>query len=131
MVDKKRFYKILIAEDEHFILSMYSKKFKKEGFNVEEACDGEEAWRKVESFNPDVLLLDISMPKKSGIEVLKSIRKEEKFDKLIIVMLTNFGEREYMEKTLNEGANDFLVKSSLNPSEIVEEVKKKLLFKNN
>lgn len=117
--------KILIAEDEEVLLNVLKDRFEAEGWEVITARDGEEAVGAIRKFRPDLVLLDLLMPKKDGFEVLKEIRGDPEFKTLpIIVVLSNLGSDEDIKKALALGANDYFVKTQHPMSEIVEKAKK-------
>lgn len=123
---KNKKLKVLIAEDDVFILEMYLVKLSSDGFEVLTAGNGEEALKKIEEEKPDVVLLDLLMPKIDGWGVLEKIKKKEsdKEKKPIIIVLTNLGEKSNIEKALSMGADDYLIKSFFTPEEIVSKMKK-------
>jgi len=117
--------KILIAEDEEVLLNVLKDRFEAEGWEVTTARDGEEAVESIKKIRPDLVLLDLLMPKKDGFEVLKEIRGDPEFKTLpIIVVLSNLGSDEDIKKALSLGANDYFVKTQHPMSEIVEKAKK-------
>ncbi len=120
--------KILIIEDDSFLSDMYNTKFSSEGFEVTLAEDGEAAIsllsEKKEDF--DMILLDVVMPKMNGIETLTKIKKIEKYKDVPVVMLTNLGQKEEIDKAISLGAKDYLVKSNYTPSEVVQKVSEML-----
>lgn len=120
--------KILLVEDDQFISEIYYKKLIDSGFDVKLTQDGFSAVSLFEEFQPDVVLLDIMLPKKSGWEVLEEISRIKKVLKIDskIIMLTNLGEKEKIEQALKMGAEDYLIKASLIPSELVEMIKDKI-----
>jgi len=115
--------KILIVDDEPFNLDLLEQELTDQGYAVERANDGEEALKKVESFLPDVILLDYMMPKMNGIEVLKELRKRE--CDVPVIMLTAYGTIERAVMAIKEGAYDFLTKP-FEPDHITLTVKKAL-----
>ena len=115
--------KVLIVDDDAFLLDMYSIKFKESGFSVEIAQNGEEAVEKVKELNPDVILLDIVMPKLDGFEVLRAFKKDKIAENALIIILTNLGQKEDIEKGLALGAADYIIKAHFTPSEVVAKVK--------
>lgn len=115
---------ILLVEDDPFLIDIYSTKLKEAGFSVRVADDGKEALREVKKDTPDLLLLDIVLPSFNGWEILRKIEKDDKLKVLKIVILSNLGEKEEIEKGLKLGAAKYLVKAHYTPSEIVEEIKK-------
>ena len=118
--------KVLIVEDDKFLRDLASQKLSKEKLNVISAVDGEQGILVAEREIPDVVLLDILLPGIDGFEVLRRIRANPLLNNTKVAMLSNFGQREDIEKALKIGANQFLVKANYTLDEIVEEVKKML-----
>ena len=118
--------KVLIVDDDAFLLDMYSIKFKESGFLVEIAKNGEEAIAKAKSLNPDVILLDIVMPKMDGFDVLREIKKNNIAPGAKIFILTNLGQKEDVDRGLKLGASDYIVKAHFTPSEVVAKVRNSL-----
>jgi len=118
--------KILIVEDEKFLRTLMTKKLDQENFDTITAVDGEEALKKIKKEKPDLVLLDILLPSITGWEVLKKIKKDPKMKDLPVLMLTNLGEKEDVEKGLEMGASDYIIKAHFTPSEIVDKVRKYL-----
>ncbi|MBS1140651.1 MAG: Response regulator receiver [Proteobacteria bacterium] len=102
--------KILIVDDEPNIVISLEFLMKKEGFAVAVAVDGEEALAKVADFNPDLVLLDVMMPKKSGFEVCEALRADPSRGGLLIVMLTAKGRDTEVAKGLAIGADAYVTK---------------------
>lgn len=121
--DKK---KILIVEDDRFLSEMYATKLTASGFEVETAEDGQEALAKVKEQKPDLILLDIVLPKMDGFEFLRSFKKDPASEKILVVILTNLGQKEEVDKGLKLGANDYIIKAHFTPTEVVAKVKKLL-----
>ncbi|MDD5634296.1 MAG: response regulator [Candidatus Omnitrophica bacterium] len=115
--------KILIVEDTVGIAKALKYRLEKRGFNVNQAFDGEEAMEKIPQFNPDVILLDAYLPKLNGIDICRKLRADEKYKKIIIIMISASEEN----KTLSEeaGARDFMLKP-YDPEELIEKIKKYL-----
>ena len=112
--------KILIVDDDEFLLEMYSLKFKDSGFDVDSAKGGEETLAKLrEGARPDIMLLDVVMPVMDGFEVLRIAKKENLIPKTIVVILTNLGQKEDVDKGMALGADDYIVKAHFTPSEVV------------
>jgi len=116
-------YKLLLAEDDIQLVDMYKRKFELEGFDVHIAENGEEAINQLETFTPDLVLLDIMMPKVSGLEVLRSIRENPKQKDILVVILTNLGNESTSEEIYKLGATDYIVKAELTPLEVTNKVK--------
>ena len=118
--------KILIVEDEQSLLKLLELNFKSSGYEVFKAINGEEAFAVAMREQPNLILLDILLPGESGINVWERLKKNEKTKAIPVVMLTNFNEPERIEQARKKGAVDYLVKSSNDPSTVLEKVKKYL-----
>jgi len=118
--------KILLVEDDSFLLSMYGTKFELEGFKVIMAEDGEKAVRLALKEKPDIILLDIILPKMNGFEVLRQLKAEPATAVIPVILLTNLSQKEDIEKGLAMGAQDYLIKAHFMPSEVVDKIKKVL-----
>ena len=126
--------KILLVEDDPFLIDIYTTKLKESGFKLEIADNGEEALKKIRERNlrnskkktlwPDVLVLDIVLARIDGWQVLQEIKKDEKLKDLKIIVFTNLGQKEEVEKGLALGATKYLIKAHYTPSELVEEIEK-------
>ncbi|MFA5954340.1 MAG: response regulator [Patescibacteria group bacterium] len=114
--------KILIIEDEAFLAEMYDTKFRDLGYTVILGHDGMQGVQLMKKERPDLVLLDIIMPGVDGYEVLKMVRKDPETKDLLIVVLSNLGQEEEITKGLQLGADDYLVKSDLTPSQLVEKI---------
>ena len=114
--------KILIIDDDPFIADMYVLKFKDEHFDVVVARTGKEGLKKVQEFNPDLILLDIVMPDMDGFHVLEEMKKQGGRAHKII-LLTNLGQKEDVKRGMGLGASDYLVKAHFTPSEVLERVR--------
>ncbi|HBG81213.1 TPA: response regulator [candidate division CPR2 bacterium] len=115
--------KILIVEDDLQLVDMYKKKFDLEGFVTEMAGDGEKALEKIQEFKPDIILLDIMMPKIDGLEVLKQIRADKETKDTLVIMLTNLSSESVAAQIHKLGATDYIVKADFTPLEVANRVK--------
>jgi len=115
---------ILLVEDDPFLVDIYTTKLKEAGFSVQVAIDGKEALKKIKEDIPDLLLLDIVLPNFNGWEILRKIERDDELKALKVVILSNLGEKQEIEKGLKLGAVKYLVKAHYTPSEVIEEVKK-------
>lgn len=115
--------KVLIVEDDTYISDMYRIKLESDGFEVEVATDGQAGLDAIINNHPDLVLLDVVMPKMDGFSVLQKIRKNPDFKNMPIVMLTNLGQKESVEKGLLLGANGYIIKAHFTPSEVVDKIK--------
>ncbi|PLX21765.1 response regulator [Candidatus Parcubacteria bacterium] len=116
--------KILIVEDDEFLLSMYSTKFEIEGYEVVIAANGEEGVEKSRNSNPDIILLDIMLPQMDGFDVLKKIKASRETNSIPVILLTNLSQKQDVEQGLSLGADDYLVKAHFMPSEVVDKIKR-------
>lgn len=119
--------KILIAEDEAPMLEALANKFKKEGFTVLTAVDGQTAYDLANREHPDMMLLDIIMPKLDGISLVKKIRQVSHWGEDVpMIMLTNLSDPQSVSDAANYGVFDFLVKTDWRLEDVADLVKKKL-----
>lgn len=114
---------ILLVEDDPFLSDIYSTKLESAGFGLSVAYDGEEVFKKIEEKTPELILLDIVLPKMDGFEVLKKLKSDLRFNKIPVILLTNLGQKEDIDKGMSLGAQDYLIKANFIPSEIVEKIK--------
>jgi two-component system, OmpR family, alkaline phosphatase synthesis response regulator PhoP len=115
--------KILIAEDDQFILKAYIAGLTDAGFDVVSESDGNEIIKKVKSEKPDIILLDIMMPGKNGFDTLAELKMDDELKKIPVVILSNLGQESDVAKGTALGAIDYLVKSNLTMVEVVEKIK--------
>lgn len=119
--------KVLIVEDDKFLADIYQTKFELEGFKVFVAGDGEQGLKLAKSKEPAIILLDILLPKLDGFAVLQTLKQQEETKSIPVILLTNLGQKEDVQKGLNLGAADYLIKAHFKPSETVEKIKKVLM----
>ena len=122
--------KILIIEDDKFLRELIARKLTKEGYKIVEAIDGEEGLKKVKEESPDLILLDLILPGMDGFEVLAKVKDDPKTSLIPVLILSNLGQKDEIEKGLKLGAEDFLVKEHFTPEEIVEKIRSILSKKN-
>ena len=115
--------KILVIEDDKFLRELIVQKLLKEGYEVAEAVEGEGGIKKVTEENPDIILLDIILPGMDGFEVLKKIKEDKKVQHIPVIILSNLGQQDDIDKGIKLGAKDYLIKAEFTPGEIVEKVK--------
>lgn len=114
---------ILIVDDDKFLLEMYSIKFTERDFVVETAGDGPTALSKVEAgLTPDIFLVDIVMPEMDGFELVQRLREKDSLKGKVIIILSNLGQKEDVERGLSIGADGYIVKASATPTEVVNKV---------
>lgn len=119
--------KILLVEDDQTLSETYTERFTAEGFELKAAKNGEEAMSLALSFKPDLILLDIMMPKVSGFDVIDILRNTPDTAGIKIVVLSALGQQEDIDKAKSLGADDYLIKSQVVLSDIVERVRQHLL----
>ncbi len=115
--------KILIVEDDDFLLQMYVTKLELEGFQVISAVDGIKGLRLAQKDNPDLVLLDLQLPELSGFEVLEDLKRNNETKQIPVLVLTNFSQKEDIDRCLNLGASDYLIKAHFVPSEVIAKIK--------
>lgn len=118
--------KILIIEDEKTLRFLIVQTLIQEGFEVEEAIDGEEGIQKLKKNKPDLILLDLLLPNINGFEVLSKIKRDSDLESIPVIILSNLGQEEEIKKGLNLGAIDYLIKAHFTLDQIVARVKKVL-----
>lgn len=119
--DKK--YSVLIVDDDKFLLDMYSMKFSERGFDVDVAFGSVEALEKLKGgAKPDIMLLDIVMPTMDGFEFLAEVKKSNLAEGAVVIILSNLGQQEDVDKGAQLGADGYIVKASSTPTEVVDKV---------
>jgi DNA-binding response OmpR family regulator len=118
--------KILLVQEQPLLAGIYQLKLRAQGFLASVAADGLDALKKISEEKFDTMLLDVMLPKLSGLAVLKKIRnsRNREIASLPIIMHTNFGSRSELETVLQMGASDYIIKNNFTPSEVVEKIKK-------
>jgi DNA-binding response OmpR family regulator len=114
---------ILIIEDDKFLRELIAQKLIKEGYEVSEAVDGEEGIKKVKDEKPTLVLLDLILPGIDGFEVLGKIKEDPGLSPIPVIILSNLGQKEDVEKGLKLGAVDYLIKAHFTPGEIIDKIK--------
>jgi CheY-like chemotaxis protein len=111
--------KILIIEDDQFMLRMYKRVMEIEGFTIETAVDGIEGYDKVKVFMPDLILLDVMMPKLNGLQTLEKLKADPVLKDIKVVMLTNLANKMDAASALQKGAIKYLIKSEYDPKQVI------------
>lgn len=119
----KKSMKILVVEDEQVLSKVLKEKFERSGFEVQVAADGEVAVTMARSFKPDVIALDLVLPKKNGFTVLKELKEDAEMKGTPVIVVSNLGEDSDIKRAITLGAADYFVKSQHPINEIVEKVK--------
>lgn len=115
---------VLIVEDDQFLSSAYKLKFEKEDIQTTLASDGQEALEKLQQFTPDLILLDLVMPIKDGFALLSDLKDSEKFRNIPVIIASNLGQEQEVQRGLSMGANDYIVKSNTSLEDIISKVRK-------
>lgn len=115
--------KILVVEDDDFLQQLLGKKLRDEGFNVKEVNNGKNALKILEEETFDLILLDLILPEIGGFEVLEKIKENPEKKDIPIVILSNLGQKEEINKGMDLGAQDYMIKAHYTPQEIVEKAR--------
>lgn len=118
--------KILIIEDEEILSGLLQKRLKKEGYDVVLARDGEEGLKTMKEVGPDLILLDIIMPKKSGFQVMEEMNKDQELKKIPVIIISNSGQPVEIGRAQQLGAKDWLIKTEFDPVEVLKKVVKQI-----
>ncbi|HAT68206.1 MAG: hypothetical protein A2481_04050 [Candidatus Yonathbacteria bacterium RIFOXYC2_FULL_47_9] len=118
--------KILVAEDDNVLRDVLLQKLIKNGYDAMGAEDGMVAMEKLAEYKPDLLLLDILMPKKDGLEVLEEMHSDETLKKIPVIIISNSGQPVEIVRARELGARAFLIKAVFEPSEVLEKVERVL-----
>ena len=111
--------KILVAEDDKFLASAYRVKLSKAGHEVKIALDGQETLDIIQTFTPDVILLDLIMPVKDGFTVLEELKKSNEWKNIPVIVVSNLGQKEDIERSRLLGATDYFVKSDMHINDVL------------
>ena len=118
--------KILVIADDKFLRELLVGKLKKEGYATTEAVDGEEGLDAAKKDPPHPIMLDLVLPGADGFEILQDLKNNPNLSKIPVIVLSNLGSREDIDRALGLGAKEFLVKAHHTPQEIVDTIKKVL-----
>ncbi|OGY62824.1 MAG: hypothetical protein A2745_03470 [Candidatus Harrisonbacteria bacterium RIFCSPHIGHO2_01_FULL_44_13] len=121
--------KIVIVEDEEILLKVLKEKFEKANFDVWSAINGDEAFAVIKKTLPDMVVLDLILPGKSGFEVLQELKLDAETKLIPVIVLSNLGQDEDIKKALQMGAEDYIVKTQHPINEVIEKVKARILSK--
>jgi len=116
--------KILIVEDEEALNKILKEELASKGYDAKIAKDGEEGVKLAKSFRPELILLDLVMPKKGGLEVLEELKKDPYLKDVPVVVLSNLADDESIKKSLAMGASDYFVKNQHSIYEVIDKVEK-------
>lgn len=117
---------ILIIEDDPYLSEMYVAKLSQDDFEVELAVDGQAGLDKIKELNPDLILLDILLPKVDGFDILRDIKQDQALKIIPVILLTNLGQKDEVEKGLALGADAYIIKAHFTPTAVVAKIKEVL-----
>lgn len=115
--------KILVAEDDRFLANAYKLKLGKAGYEVKVAEDGEEVLAILKDFTPDLIILDLVMPKLDGFAALAEIKKSERLKDTPVIVASNLGQEEDVERARKEGAVDYILKADMSMATLIQKIK--------
>ena len=118
--------RILVAEDDRFLRKAAEMALKRQGYTVLTAADGEEALRAAQSELPDLILLDLIMPKLNGFDVLQALKKEAPTAKIPVIVLSNLGQDRDVQQAMDAGATAYFIKTDLSLQALVQRVEETL-----
>jgi len=118
--------KILLIEDEKILADLLVKRLREENYDVSSAEDGEEGLKKIKEEKPDLILLDIIMPKKGGFEVLEEMQKSSELKDVPVIVISNSGQPVEISRALELGVKDYLIKTQFDPEEVINKVKRQI-----
>ena len=116
--------KILLVEDDEIVIEILLKKLEAEGYDITIARNGNEGMEEMRKEKQDLILLDMVMPEKGGMEVLEEIHSDEKLREIPVVIISNSGQEVELEKAKDLGIKDWLIKTEFDPKEVIAKVKK-------
>jgi len=118
--------KILLVEDEEIMIDLLQRKLTKEGYEISVARDGEAGLKVMKEVRPDLVLLDIIMPKMGGFEVMEEMGKDKNLKDIPIIVISNSGQPVELDRAQKLGAKDWLIKTEFDPQEVIDKVVKQL-----
>lgn len=114
---------VLLVEDDQLLINMYKTKFESDGFEVFMATDGAAGLTAASAHRPDAIVLDIMMPKLSGIEFLRELNKDDWIKGIPVIVLSNLSQQEEAKQALELGAKEYLIKATLTPGQVVQKIR--------
>jgi len=116
--------KILLIEDEEILINLLQKKLANEGYDISVARNGQEGLESIKEIRPDLILLDIIMPKMGGFEVLEEMQKDQELKNIPVIIISNSGQPVEIDRAQKLGVKDWLIKTDFDPQEVIDKVKK-------
>ncbi len=126
MSDNNNKKKILLIEDEELIVSLLQRKLEMEGYEVFVARDGMEGIEIMKKTKPDLVLLDIIMPRMGGFKVMETMIKDNELRSIPVIIISNSGQPVELDRARKLGAKDWLIKTEFDPREVISKVKKQI-----
>ena len=123
MTTEEKTHTILVVEDEGLLRELMSEKLRIEGFNTLEAADGDEGLEIALRERPDLIVLDLLMPKMGGMEVLKKLREDDRGRGIPVIIVSNLSGKENIAEGAEKGAVEYLIKANFSLDEIVDKIK--------
>lgn len=114
--------KILIVEDEEIMIDLLQRKLTREGYEVSVTRDGDEGLKAMREVKPDLILLDIIMPRMGGFEVMEEMSRDPELRQIPIIVVSNSGQPVELDNAQKLGAKDWLIKTEFDPQEVIEKV---------
>jgi CheY-like chemotaxis protein len=121
--------RILIVEDDDFLLQMYVTKLELENFKVFGSINGVQGLKTAQREKPDLILLDLNLPEMDGFEVLERLKADDDTKDIPVLVLTNYAQKDNIDRCLELGADDYLIKAHFVPSEVIKKIKDILSMK--
>jgi len=118
--------KILMVEDEEIMIDLLQRKIAQEGYEISVTRNGEEGLAAMKKKKPDLVLLDIIMPKMGGFEVMENMQKDKDLKKIPVIVISNSGQPVEIDRAQKNGAKDWLIKTEFDPQEVIEKIKKQI-----
>lgn len=120
--------KVLIIEDEKILIELLEQKIEEEGYEVFTSLNGKEGLELIKKVKPDLVLLDIIMPKLNGYEVMEEMNKLQEFNlkKIPVIIVSNSGQPVEIERALSLGVRDYLIKAQFDPKEVIDKIRKQI-----
>ena len=114
---------VFIVEDDKFLRDLLVRKLESRGFKVDVAVTGKEAYGKIKETKPSIVLLDLVLPEGSGFDILEQLKRDAEVKDIPVIILSNLGQKEEVEKGLSLGAEDYMIKAHFTSDEIIKKIK--------
>lgn len=114
---------VLVVEDDTFLANAYRVKLTKAGFTIRIAVDGEDVFAILAEFVPNIIILDLMIPKRDGFEVLKLLKADDRWKNIPLIVASNLGQEEDVGRAMKMGANDYVIKSDLSLNDLITKIR--------